>query len=38
LVYDLANGYAAASARVEECFVNQNYFYNLERRWPGSAF
>jgi len=36
---DLGEDYAAAArARFEEYRVNRNYFYGLERRWPGSRF
>ena len=29
---------AASLARFDEYLSNRNYFYGLERRWPGSAF
>jgi len=36
---DLAGDYdQAARARFADYLVNRNYFYGLERRWPGSAF
>jgi flavin-dependent dehydrogenase len=36
---DLAGEHEAATrARFDDYLVNRNYFYGLERRWPGSAF
>lgn len=36
---DLAGDYEAESrARFDDYLVNRNYFYGLERRWPGSLF
>ncbi|MDC8748545.1 FAD-dependent monooxygenase [Xanthomonas campestris] len=36
---DLSDDYASAvQARFAEYLINRNHFYNLERRWPDSAF
>ncbi|PPV08762.1 hypothetical protein [Xanthomonas bromi] len=36
---DLSDDYATAvQARFSEYLINRNHFYNLERRWPDSAF